>query len=204
MDSSTAALLQAAYQETLDFASGIYVSKEMVTKYLTTDTDVYTLINGRIERDVNFCAMGFRDVVEVLKLSLLNTMLSANIVSRRGHEEVIDFLNSVFTAKTEEGPNLLRVRLFDVAMYFAKQVRIKVGGAFPDQFYPTNEEMFDFDKVALIYATEIIPGVFDEQLQTKAFPGVNVSLYSPPSPDVMSYAEYPWLLFFYQMVLDLK
>lgn len=204
MNSSITALIQSAYLQTLDYSSGIYVSKEMVTKCLTADTDVYAFAAGRIESDVNFSTMRFRDLVEALQFSMQNAMLSTNIVSRRGHQEVIDFLNSVFTTKTEEGPNILRVRLFALAMYFAKQVRIKVGGAFPDQFYPNKEEWFDFDKVALLYAAEIIPGVFDQVFQTKAFPGINVSLFTPPPPDDLSYAEHPWILFFYQMLLDLK
>ena len=197
-------LMQAAYLQTLDYANRVILTKEMVSKFLTADTDVYAIVNDSIKPDETFCREGFMAVMEALRVSMRSTMLSTNIVSRRGHEEVIDFLNSVFTTKTEEGPNLLRVRLFDVAMYFAKQVRIRLGGKFPDQFYPVKDEWFSFDKVALIYAAEVIPGVFDQELQTKAFPGVNVSLYNPPSPDDMSYAEHPWVLFFYQMVLDLK
>ena len=205
MNSDITELLHDAFVETNVYANRVILTKEMVSKFLTADTDVYAIVTDSIKPDETFCGEGFMILTEALRVSMQSTMFSTNIVSRRGHEEVIDFLNSVFTTKTEEGPNLLRVRLFDVAMYFAKQVRIRVGGAFPDQFYPNKEEWFDFDKVALLYAAEIIPGVFDQEFQTKAFPGINVSLYiPPPPPDDLSYAEHPWILFFYQMLLDLK
>ena len=185
-----------AYKKTLSFAREIHVNqhtdscirtemKALVIELLVEKTQETTsdLDNGYFT--------DLKTFVEVLGDALRDSVPVISVGTRRGDVLIVNTLNAWMPETVDDGPNVLRLKLFDLALYYARQLEVQTD--------PTDHDLRDVfgickfrgdSRMILENAEEIAPGI-----------NAGIYLQGETDRDIMNT---PWMLFFYQLILQYK
>ena len=122
--------IDGAYKKTLNFAREIHVNqhtdscirtemKALVIELLVEKTQETTsdLDNGYFT--------DLKTFVEVLSDALRESVPVISIGTRRGDVLIVNVLNAWMPETVDDGPNVLRLKLFDLALYYVRQLEIQ-------------------------------------------------------------------------------
>lgn len=129
--------------------------------------------------------------IEVLGDALRESVPVISIGTRRGDVLIINVLNAWMPETVVDGPNVLRLKLFDLALYYARQLEIQTeqaGHNLQDVFEICNYR--SDGRMVLEDAEQIAPGI-----------NAGIYLQGEANRDIMNM---PWMLFFYQLVLQYR
>lgn len=188
--------INSAYNDTLFFARMIqsYSHLDMCVRPEIKTHIVSVLEKKSGEDDLNFDKGVYTDLktfVEVLGDALRETVPVISIGTRRGDVLIANTLNAWMPETVADGPNVLRMKLFDLALYYARQLEIQT-----EQANHNLQDVFEIcnyrsdSRMILEVAEEIAPGV-----------NAGIYLKGEADRDIMNT---PWMLFFYQLVLQYK
>lgn len=188
--------INSAYNDTLFFARMIQ-SHPHIDSCVRTEMKphVASVLARKSEEDtLNFDKEVYADLktfVEVLGDALRESVPVISIGTRRGDVLIANVLNAWMPETAADGPNVLRLKLFDLALYYARQLEIQTeqaGHNLQDVFEICNYR--SDSRMVLEDAEEIAPGV-----------NAGIYLRGEAERDIMNM---PWMLFFYQLVLQYK
>ena len=188
--------VDGAYKKTLSFAREIHVNqhtdscirtemKALVIELLVEKTQETTsdLDNGYFTDLETF--------VEVLSDALRESVPVISVGTRRGDVLIVNVLNAWMPETVDDAPNALRLKLLDLALYYVKQLEIQT-----EQVSHNLQDVFELctcrndNRIDLEDAEEIAPGI-----------NAGIYLKGEADRDIMNT---PWMLFFYQLVLQYK
>lgn len=185
-----------AYKKTLSFAREIHVNqhtdscirtemKALVIELLVEKTQEITsdLDNGYFT--------DLKTFVEVLADALRESVPVISVGTRRGDVLIINTLNAWMPETVDGGPNVLRLKLFDLALYYVRQLEIQTD--------PTVHDLRDVFGICKFRSDG--PMVLEDAEEIA--PGINAGIYLKGEAD-RDIMNTPWMLFFYQLVLQYK
>lgn len=188
--------IDGAYKKTLNFAREIHVNqhtdscirtemKALVIELLVEKTQETTsdLDNGYFT--------DLKTFVEVLSDALRESVPVISIGTRRGDVLIVNVLNAWMPETVDDGPNALRLKLFDLALYYVRQLEIQTD--------PTDHDLRDVFGICKFRSDG--PMVLEEAEEVA--PGINAGIYLKGEAD-RDIMNTPWMLFFYQLVLQYK
>ena len=188
--------INSAYRDTLFFASMIQ-SHPHIDSCIRTEMKPYvaSVLAKKSEEDTfNFDNGVYTDMktfVEVLSDALRESVPVITVGTRRGDVLIVNVLNAWMPETVDDGPNVLRLKLFDLALYYVRQLEIQT-----EQVSHNLQDVFELCtcrndiRIVLEDAEEIAPGI-----------NAGIYLKGEADRDIMNT---PWMLFFYQLVLQYK
>ena len=185
-----------AYRDTLFFARMIQ-SHSHIDSCVRAEMKphVASVLARKSEGDtLNFDNGVYTDMktfVEVLSDALRESVPVISVGTRRGDVLIVNVLNAWMPETVDDAPNALRLKLFDLALYYVKQLEIQT-----EQVSHNLQDVFELctcrndNRIVLEDAEEIAPGI-----------NAGIYLQGEADRDIMNT---PWMLFFYQLVLQYK
>ena len=188
--------VDGAYKKTLSFAREIHVNqhtdscirtemKALVIELLVEKTQETTsdLDNGYFT--------DLKTFVEVLSDALRESVPVISVGTRRGDVLIVNVLNAWMPETVDGGPNVLRLKLFDLALYYVRQLELQM-----DQ---TKHDLRDVFGICKFRSDSVMVLEDAEEIA----PGINAGIYLRREAD-RDIMNMPWMLFFYQLVLQYK
>ena len=185
-----------AYRDTLFFARMIH-SHPHIDNCVRTEMKPYvaSVLAKKSEEDtLNFDNGVYTDMktfVEVLSDALRESVPVISIGTRRGDVLIVNTLNAWMPETVDGGPNVLRLKLFDLALYYVRQLEIQ-----------TDATTYDLRDVFAICKFRSDSSMVLEDAEEIA-PGINAGIYLQGEND-RDIVNTPWMLFFYQLILQYK
>ena len=185
-----------AYRDTLFFARMIH-SHPHIDNCVRTEMKPYvaSVLAKKSEEDtLNFDNGVYTDMktfVEVLSDALRESVPVISIGTRRGDVLIVNTLNAWMPETVDDGPNVLRLKLFDLALYYVRQLEIQTD--------PTDHDLRDVFGICKFRSDG--PMVLEDAEEIA--PGINAGIYLKGEAD-RDIMNTPWMLFFYQLVLQYK
>ena len=185
-----------AYRDTLFFARMIQ-SHSHIDSCVRSEMKphVASVLARKSEGDtLNFDNGVYTDMktfVEVLSDALRESVPVISVGTRRGDVLIVNVLNAWMPETVDGGPNVLRLKLFDLALYYVRQLELQM-----DQ---TKHELRDVFGICKFRSDSVMVLEDAEEIA----PGINAGIYLKGEAD-RDIVNTPWMLFFYQLVLQYK
>ena len=114
-----------------------------------------------------------------------------SVGTRRGDVLIVNVLNAWMPETVDGGPNVLRLKLFDLALYYVRQLEL--------QMVQTKHDLRDVFGICKFRGDSAMVLEDAEEIA----PGINAGIYLQGEAD-RDIRNTPWMLFFYQLILQYK